>query len=139
VNNFQAEATRYGRAYEEYVETWLVDNGFKITGRRVRHLSGVEFDLVAENPKGGQVNIECKASPDTATSPGMVRSDNRWKVLGYLYALDVWKQQTGETLRYMLITSHMPEAGSDQRRVLDKAELLGDLTIVVYPNPAQDL
>ena len=139
MNNFQAEATRYGRAYEVYVEQWLTANGFNIIGRRVRHESGVEFDLVAKNWKGDEVNIECKASPDTATSPGMVRSDNRWKVLGYLYALNVWKQRTGETVRYMLITSHMPEPGSDQRRVLDQAELLGDLTIVVHPNPAQDL
>ena len=133
---FQADAARFGRAYEVQVASWLKGNGFEIIGRNVRHESGVEFDILATSWTGEEVGVECKASPDTATSPGMLRGDNRWKVLGYLYALNVWKQRTGKTVRYILITSHMPEPGTDQRRLLDLAELLGDLQIVVHPNAA---
>jgi Holliday junction resolvase-like predicted endonuclease len=135
---FQGDASRFGKAYETHVAQWLEQTGFTITGRNVRHESGVEFDIVATSWNGDEVGIECKASPDSATSPGMVRPDNRWKVLGYLYALNVWKQRTGRTVRYVLITSHMPQPGTEQRRLLDFAELLGDLQIVVYPNPIEE-
>ena len=116
VSQFQSDASKFGAAYEAHVAEWLTDHGFTITATRHRHQSGVEFDLFVKSWTGEEIGVECKASPNTAGQPGMVRSDNRWKVLGYLYALRVWRERTGEQVRYMLITSHMPEPGSDQRR-----------------------
>ena len=135
MTDFQSRSTKIGAAYEQQVADWLGARGFSELERHVRHASGVEFDIYARSPFGDLVGIECKASDDTAPehSRGMRRGDNRWKVLGYLYALRVWRQQGNDAPRYMLFTSDMPEPGTDQRRILDLAEALGDLTIIVVP------
>lgn len=138
MNDFQSRGARFGHGYERYVADWLVERGCEIKEWHHRHESGVEFDLFVTLWDGTTVGVECKASPDDASQPGMNRSDNRWKVLGYLYALQLWRQRTGERVRYMLITSHMPEPGSPQRHLLDLAELVGDLKVLVVPN-ATDL
>ncbi len=130
---FQSDAAKFGAAYESHVQSWLIGHGCTIKERHHRHASGVEFDLFVVLWDGTEVGIECKASPDSAISPGMVRSDNRWKVLGYLWALRLWRDRTGESVRYMLITSHMPEPGTPQRRLLDLAELVGDLQVLEVP------
>lgn len=135
MTDFQSRSTRIGAAYETQVEQWLAGRGFAILERHHRHESGVEFDIFARDPFGVDVGVECKASDETAveSSRGMRRSDNRWKVLGYLYALRLWRQQGNVAPRYMLITSDMPDPGTDQRRILDLAEAIGDLSIVVVP------
>lgn len=135
MTDFQSRSSRVGRAYEEQVAAWLIEHGYTITGRCVRHESGIQLDIAATSPFGESVGIECKASDDTADegSRGMRRSDNRWKVLGYLYALRVWRQRGNLAPRYMLFTSDMPPAGSEQRRLLDQAEVLGDITIINLP------
>ena len=135
VATFQGDATRFGAVYERHVAEWLTDLGCTIVDRNHRHKSGIEFDILALLPTGETIGVECKASPDTATSPGMKRSDQRWKVMGLLHTLQHWKLRTGEAVRYVLITSHMPEAGTPQRRILDFAELVGDLQIIVVPSP----
>lgn len=135
MSNFQSKASKYGRLYEDHVSDVLEQRGFTIVSRRTRHESGIEFDLVIKDWNGNEIGVECKASPDDAKEPGMVRSDNRWKVLGYLWALRVWKERTGQTVRYMLITSHMPDPTSKARQLLDYAELLGDLQIIILPGP----
>jgi Holliday junction resolvase-like predicted endonuclease len=135
VTDFQSRSSAVGRSYEDQVTAWLIAAGFTITGRNVRHESGIQMDIAAISPFGEQVAIECKASDESAPEQtrGMRRSDNRWKVLGYLWALRVWKQRGELAPRYMLFTSDMPEAGSVQRVLLDMAEALGDLTIVHVP------
>lgn len=135
MTDFQSRSGHVGRSYEDQVAAWLVDNGFTITGRNIRHASGIQFDIAATSPFGEQLGIECKASDDAAPeqSRGMRRSDNRWKVLGYLWALRVWRQRGELAPRYMLFTSDLPEPGSVQRSLLDMAEALGDLTIVHLP------
>lgn len=135
MSDFQARAGRVGRSYEDQVAAWLIAAGFTITGRNVRHPSGVQFDIAATSPLGDPVGIECKASDDNAPEPsrGMKRSDNRWKVLGYLYALRVWRHRGLPAPRYMLVTSDMPPAGSEQRALLDMAVACGDLSIIQLP------
>ena len=134
MSDFQSRSSRVGRSYEQQVVDWLTARGFDVTGRNVRHESGIQLDVQATDPNGATVGIECKASDDSApeVSRGMRRSDNRWKVLGYLYVLTSWRRRGGE-LRYMLFTSDMPDAGSEQRRILDLAEAVGDLTIINLP------
>ncbi len=135
MTDFQSRSTKIGAAYEQQVADWLTARGFTIVELHRRHESGVEFDIFATDPSGNDVGVECKASDDTVaeSSRGMRRSDNRWKVLGYLYALRLWRQQGNVAPRYMLITSDMPVHGTDQRRILDLAEAIGDLSIVVIP------
>lgn len=139
MTDFQSRSSKVGRSYEEQVAAWLIARGFTITGRNIRHESGIQFDIAATTPLGEPVGIECKASDDAAPEQtrGMRRSDNRWKVLGYLWALRVWRQRGEVVPRYMLFTSDMPEPGSVQRGLLDMAEALGDLTIVQLPFGAE--
>jgi Holliday junction resolvase-like predicted endonuclease len=132
---FQSDAAKFGRQYEDHVATWLESHGMTVTDRRHRHESGVEFDLFCTSWRGDQFGVECKGSPVTATQPAMTRSDNRWKVFGYLYLLNAWRQRTGQQVRYLLITSDMPLVGTKQREALDAAELLGDLQIIEVPAP----
>ena len=134
MTDFQSRSSRVGRGYEQQVVEWLTSEGFTITGRNVRHESGIQLDIDAIDPNGERVGIECKASDDMApeASRGMRRSDNRWKVFGYLYVLSRWRRRGG-VLRYMLFTSDMPDVGEEQRRFLDLAEAVGDITIIHLP------
>ena len=135
VNGFQSDASKFGRLYEDHVSAWIESQGFTVIARRHRHESGVEFDLFVKDWHGKQFGVECKGSPLGANSPGMVRSDNRWKVFGYLYLLNKWRDRTGQQVRYILITSDLPPAGSAQRSALDLAELMGDLQVIELPSP----
>ena len=135
VNGFQSEASKFGRLYEDHVSAWIEAQGFTVTARRHRHESGVEFDLFVKDWHGKQFGVECKGSPLGANQPGMVRGDNRWKVFGYLYLLNKWRDRTGQQVRYILITSNLPPAGSAQRSALDLAELMGDLQVIEVPSP----
>jgi Holliday junction resolvase-like predicted endonuclease len=135
MSDFQSDASKFGRVYEDHVADWLESHGMTVVARRNRHESGVEFDLLVKSWKGDEFGVECKGSPRTATQPGMVRSDNRWKVFGYLYRLNAWRERTGQNVRYLLITSDMPAVGTEQREALDAAELAGDLQIIEVPAP----
>lgn len=135
MSDFQSDASKFGRVYEDHVADWLESHGMTVTARRHRHESGVEFDLFVKSWRGDEFGVECKGSPVTATQPAMVRSDNRWKVFGYLYRLNAWRERTGQDVRYLLITSDMPTVGTEQREALDAAELLGDLQIIEVPAP----
>lgn len=134
-SDFQSDASRFGRLYEDHVAAWLETEGFTIIDRRHRHESGVEFDLVVKDWHGNEFGVECKGSPPGATQAGMRRSDNRWKVLGYLYRLRVWRERTGQDVRYLLVTTDMPDPGDEAREALDLAELVGDVQILEVPAP----
>jgi Holliday junction resolvase-like predicted endonuclease len=135
---FQANNSKTGRDYEEHVAEWLTERGLAVVAHRHRHESGVQFDLLVKDWEGNEFGVECKTSQHGATQPGMRRSDNRWKVYGYLYLLRMWRDQTGQNVRYLLITSDMPPVGSEQRRVLDQAELVGDIQIIEVPAPTAE-
>jgi Holliday junction resolvase-like predicted endonuclease len=123
-----------GAAYEDHVAAWLVsEHGFTVLARNYRHESGVEFDIYCRDLRGCDIGVECKGSNNSATAPGMCRSDNRWKVLGYLYLLRVWRERHGTPVRYMVCTSHLPEPGTEIRRQLDAAEMVDDLDVMLVP------
>lgn len=137
MSDFQSRASKFGREYEDHVAGWLESEGFTVVARRHRHESGVEFDLLVKDWNGREFGVECKGSPSGADQAGMRRSDNRWKVFGYLYRLRVWRDRTGHQANYVLITSDMPAPGSSQRAALDLAELVGDLQVIEVPAPPQ--
>jgi Holliday junction resolvase-like predicted endonuclease len=135
MSTFQSDASKFGQVYEDHVAAWLKSHHMTVLERRHRHESGVEFDLFVKSWRGDLFGVECKGSPNTANQPAMVRSDNRWKVFGYLNLLNKWRDRTGGVVRYLLITSKMPPVGSDPRYQLDQAELLGELQIIEVPAP----
>jgi len=139
MSDFQARAVAIGRSYEDQVAAWLVSRGYFIDGRNVRHESGVQFDIAARKVDGEVFGVECKASDGTAKEAkrGMRRSDNVWKVLGYLYLLDNWRKQGRDVPRYMVFTSDVPDPLSTQGLILNAAQAAGDLTMIHLPFQAE--
>lgn len=131
--NFQREASETGRAYERQVEQWLTERGFVVLGRNVRHESGVEFDIFCRSPFGDEVGVECKASKPDAKDPGMKRSDNLWKVLGYIYALGLWEARGNSRPEYQLFTSDLPVPGSRGADMLNMAQAAKHLRVMHLP------
>lgn len=138
-DNFNAGNTANGRMYEEEQVQWLQECGLTIVARRYTHECGVEFDIVALDLDGCWVAVECKSSQDTASQPGMTRSDTRQKIAGNLHELTRWWKQHGKDFRYVLITSHLPAHDDVERRTnaqrerLDRYELDGHLTVIHRP------
>lgn len=137
VSEFQSQASKTGRTYRDHVAT-VLESTYKCTilGYNVQHASGVEFDIHVRTVNGQELGIECKASAG-GRRPGMKRSDNVWKVLGYLYRFAQWHAMNPGSARprYMVITSDVPEVGTKWDQMLNTAVLHGDLELMVIPYP----
>jgi hypothetical protein len=131
---------RIGDAYRRSVKRWVEDDlGWFVICENHRHKSGVEFDIYCLDNYGREVGIECKASNDDASGEkSMARTDNVWKVLGYLGCLKEWALGRGSDLRdlpfrYVVVASHLGKPGSHFRQMLDREEMLGFVTVVEMP------
>lgn len=134
-DSFQARSNYTGAAYEQHVAEYLKNVGYTILGRNVTHASGVQFDVWAKDPTGHEIGIECKAGTEESTNPGMRRSDNVWKVGGYVLQLQHFARMHPDQPRvnFFVATSHMPDPTSRWHRMLTAWELAGYLTIVIIP------
>jgi Holliday junction resolvase-like predicted endonuclease len=129
----QARSTRVGAEYEARAMTWIEAQGWTILGRKVRHPSGIEVDVLAVDLTGGRVGVECKGG-DLDGRRGLQRSDNIWKVLGQTLALHNWNRaHPDDALRFLCIASAQPLDGDRLAEPLRVAEANGQLTIVVVP------
>ena len=141
VSDFQSQASKTGRTYRDHVANVLQSTyGCTILGEDVPHDSGVQFDLHVLTTNGHEVGIECKAAAG-GKRPGMKRSDNVWKVLGYLYRFAQWHAMNPGSVRprYMVITSDVPDVGTKWHEMLNTAVLHGDLELMVIPYPTLEL
>lgn len=123
--SFQASAGIQGRQFAEQCDTLLAHYGFELRGRRVLGEVGVEIDQEAVGPHGSLVWFEYKGSVQ-GSRPGLRRTDTLKKAVAngaLLRALD-------DAAPYVVITSHLPEAGSGAA-MLDAALGLGYLADVV--------
>ncbi len=129
---------KIGRDYEDHVALYLMARGYELIDRNVRHESGAELDLHMRHKTTGQeIGVECKASrQDCNGPPGMQRSDNVWKVLGYTHALAMWSEDTGRQIDYVVVTSHLPLAGTKWDDLLQRARLRKQLDLLLVPWPA---
>jgi Holliday junction resolvase-like predicted endonuclease len=131
--HFQARAVRVGHEYEARVVEWVDAQGWSILGRKIKHPSGIEIDILAVDLAGERVGIECKGGEVDGRS-GLQRSDNIWKVLGQTLVLHNWNRaHRDEQLRFLCITSAQPLDGERLAEPLRVAEANGQLTIVVVP------
>lgn len=140
MTDFQRRAVEVGAAYEQDVARWLTERGWKIEATNHRHESGIELDILARDLSGNLVGIECKGGD--RDRPGLLRSDNIWKVLGQTLVLYNWNQarsQLSSRLRFLVVTSAQPR---DDERLADPlriAEAEGQLTVVVIPSQGRAL
>jgi Holliday junction resolvase-like predicted endonuclease len=129
------ENATIGKKYEDQVEAYLAARGYEPIGRNVRHESGVELDLHMQHRQTGQeIGVECKASePVCNGKPGLERTDNVWKVLGYLHALKMWKEDTDGEIDYFVASTDVPKPGSKWHNLLERAQLRREVTIYQIP------
>jgi hypothetical protein len=107
VRSFQASAGIQGRQFAEQCDTLLTHLGYELHGRRVLAEVGVEIDQEAVGPNGTLVWFEYKGSVQ-GHRPGLRRTDTMKKAI----ANGALLHSLPEPAPYVVITSHLPEAGS---------------------------
>jgi len=105
--SFQASAGIQGRQFAEQCDTLLAHYGFELKGRRVLTEVGVEIDQEAVSPSGTLVWFEYKGSVQ-GNRPGLRRTDTLKKAI----ANGALLRALADPAPYVVVTSHLPEAGS---------------------------
>jgi len=105
--NFQASAGIQGRQFAEQCDTLLTHFGYELKGRRVLTEVGVEIDQEAVSPNGATVWFEYKGSIQ-GKRPGLIRTDTLKKAI----ANGALLRSLADPAPYVVVTSHLPEAGS---------------------------
>lgn len=105
--SFQASAGIQGRQFAEQCDTLLRHLGFELHGRRVLTEVGVEIDQEAVSPGGTTVWFEYKGSIQ-GNRPGLIRTDTLKKAI----ANGALLRALADPAPYVVVTSHLPEAGS---------------------------
>ena len=105
--SFQAAAGIQGRQFAEQCDTLLTHLGFELRGRRILTEVGVEIDQEAVSPTGVVVWFEYKGSVQ-GNRPGLRRTDTLKKAI----ANGALLRSLADPAPYVVVTSHLPEAGS---------------------------
>jgi hypothetical protein len=123
--SFQAAAGIQGRQFAEQCDTLLASMGFTLRGRRVLVEVGIEVDQEAVSPAGSTVWFEYKGSVQ-GNRPGLRRTDTLKKAI----ANGALLRALPDPAPYVVVTSHLPEAGSGAA-MLEAALRLGYVADVV--------
>jgi hypothetical protein len=126
MTDFQAGASRQGKAFEDAVVTILRVKGWQVSARCVK-IHDSEVDIIAADPDGVVWWIECKGSWESkGNSNGSKRSDTVKKAIGVAWHLSTMAGRPP----YMLVTSHLPAEGTSSWAMLDNARKHGLFTKV---------
>lgn len=134
--SFQASAGIQGRQFAEQCDTLLRHLGYDLHGRRVLTEVGVEIDQEAVSPTGVVVWFEYKGSVQ-GHRPGLRRTDTLKKAV----ANGALLRAHPDPAPYVVITSHLPEAGSGAA-MLEAAlrlEYVADVVCLYDPKATQRL
>jgi site-specific DNA-methyltransferase (adenine-specific) len=106
--DFQARATKEGKAAQGIAEQRLIDAGFTVTHQnsRLRGL-GVTINFIAEDADGVPWYFDVSGA-FTTTRGGLLRTDTVWKSLGRAHVL-----ANHERRPLVLLTSHLPNRPSE--------------------------
>ncbi len=115
--DFQARASREGKAAQALAEELFRETGFTIVAKnqRVRG-TGVTINFIATDKAGVEWYFDVSGA-FTSTRGGLLRTDTVWKSLGRAHVL----AQNVEG-RIVLLTSHLPRKGSEGDVALRKSE-----------------
>ena len=136
VPSFQASSGIQGRQFAEQCDTLLGHLGFELHGRRVLADVGIEIDQEAVSPRGARIWFEYKGSVQ-GHRPGLRRTDTLKKAI----ANGALLRDLADQAPYIVITSHLPEAGSGAA-MLDAARRLqyvADVICLYDPRDTQRL
>lgn len=134
--SFQASAGIQGRQFAEQCDTLLTHLGYALQGRRVLTEVGVEIDQEAVSPGGAPVWFEYKGSIQ-GHRPGLRRTDTLKKAI----ANGALLRAIPDAAPYVVITSHLPEAGSGAAMLRNALELgyLADVVCLYDPSSTRRL
>jgi hypothetical protein len=136
MSDFQASAGIQGRQFAEQCDQLLTHDGFELHGHQLLRNVGVEIDRVARSPRGNLVWFEYKGSVQ-GSRPGLLRTDTLKKAIanGALLAAEPDRHP------YVVLTSHLPEAGSGAAMLRSALELgyLTDVICIYTPAEAHRL
>lgn len=128
--SFQASAGIQGRQFAEQCDTLLGHLGYELHGRRVLGEVGVEIDQEAVSPTGTTVWFEYKGSVQ-GNRPGLIRTDTLKKAI----ANGALLRSLPDPAPYVVITSHLPEAGSGAAMLQAALELRYFADVVCLYDP----
>jgi hypothetical protein len=136
MSSFQAASGIQGRQFAEQCDTLLTHLGFVLQGRRVLTEVGVEIDQEAVSPTGDAVWFEYKGSIQ-GHRPGLRRTDTLKKAI----ANGALLRAVPDAAPYVVITSHLPEAGSGAAMLRNALELgyLADVVCLYDPSSTRRL
>lgn len=129
-SGFQATAGEQGRRFAEQCNAFLAGLGWSV-GPPLRLVEvGVEIDAVATSPAGVAVWFEYKGSIQ-GTRPGLRRTDTLKKAI----ANGALLRGLASARPYVVITSHLPTAGSGDAMLRTALELgyLDDVVCLYDP------
>jgi DNA modification methylase len=107
-DDFQARATKEGKAAQAIAERVLEDAGFTIHGRNARQRGlGLTVNVVAADADGVLWFFDVSGA-FTTTRGGLLRTDTMWKCLGRAHVL-----ANRGVKPVVFLTSHMPKRGSE--------------------------
>ena len=129
--SFQASAGIQGRQFAEQCDTLLSHMGFTLRGRRVLSEVGVEIDQEAVSPSGRIVWFEYKGSVQ-GTRPGLRRTDTLKKAI----ANGALLRSLTDPAPYVVVTSHLPEAGAGAAMLRAALQLRCFADVVCLYDPA---
>lgn len=123
-DNFQARATKEGKAAQRIAQDTLESAGFTIAKRshRVKG-TGAQFNLLVTDANDNDWYIDVSGA-FTTTRGGLRRTDTVWKTLGRALVLREHFQQdraSAPPVRLLLLTSHLPQSGSEGDKALHAA------------------
>lgn len=136
MSEFQGASSRQGRQFAEQCDELLRNYGFELSPALVIPAIGVEVDRVAVAPSGCTVWFEYKGSIQ-GTRPGLLRTDTLKKAV----ANGALLQSLDERAPYIVLTSHVPEAGAGlaMLRTALAAGYLDDVICVYRPSDVSRL
>jgi hypothetical protein len=135
VSNFQASASRQGAQFRDQCNGLLIGLGFALHGPANLDSIGVELDQVATSPSGALIWFEYKGSVQ-GDRPGLIRTDTLKKAI----ANGALLRAHAHPMPYVVLTSHVPTAGSGKAMLDSSAPIKADGRSNCGPNfPAADL
>jgi DNA modification methylase len=122
-DDFQARATKEGKAAQEIARGVLQRAGFRVIGVNARNRKlGLTINLVALDEQDRPWNFDVSGA-FTTTRGGLLRTDTVWKALGRanVLARNGYGMEPEPQGPVVLLTSHLPRAGSDGDRAMRQA------------------
>lgn len=129
---FQASSGVQGRQFADQCAVLLAGLGFRVGSRLLLPGVGVEIDCLAVSPGGEDIWFEYKGSVQ-GRRPGLMRTDTLKKAIANGALLAAMPEHPP----YVVLTSHLPEAGAGLAMLRTALELGFFADVICIYDPKQ--